>query len=127
MRLRHCPPISALTTPYASASLPHLPLGLQSLHCCAALKVWPDPTLTLPTCLQHCLPSLRLQCPPNMPPLLLTILMLAVTSQHASNAAYHPYTLIVPAQNASDAAYHPYTHSALPTCLQCRLPSLRLQ
>ncbi|MBW0589931.1 hypothetical protein O181_129646 [Austropuccinia psidii MF-1] len=42
-----------------------------------------------------------------MPPTLLTILTLAVPSRHASNAAYHPYT-----------------RSALPTCFQCRLPSL---
>ncbi|MBW0460383.1 hypothetical protein O181_000098 [Austropuccinia psidii MF-1] len=53
-----------------------------------------------------------------MPPMLLTILTLAVPCPHASNAAYHPYTCIVPAQHASDAAYHPYACSALPTCLQ---------
>ncbi|MBW0505797.1 hypothetical protein O181_045512 [Austropuccinia psidii MF-1] len=57
MKLQHCPPISALTTPYASAPLPHLLLGLQSLRFCGALK-----------------------CLPNMPPLLLTILTLAVPS-----------------------------------------------
>ncbi|MBW0470342.1 hypothetical protein O181_010057 [Austropuccinia psidii MF-1] len=62
----------------------------------------------LPTCLQCFLPSLRLQCPPNMPLTLLTILTLAVPSQHAS-----------------DTTYHPYACSALPTCLQCCLPSLR--
>ncbi|MBW0510573.1 hypothetical protein O181_050288 [Austropuccinia psidii MF-1] len=39
----------------------------------------------------------------------LTILTLAVTSRHAF-----------------DAAYHPYTRSDLPTCLQRRLPSLHL-
>ncbi|MBW0527231.1 hypothetical protein O181_066946 [Austropuccinia psidii MF-1] len=76
--------------------------------------------------------------PPNMPPILLTILTLAVPSQHASkapyhpyacgvpsrhasDAAYHPYACIVPARHASDAAYHPYACSALPTCLQCPL------
>ncbi|MBW0543401.1 hypothetical protein O181_083116 [Austropuccinia psidii MF-1] len=65
------------------------------------------PPCTRPTCLQHCLPSLRLQClpdmplilltilmlmecPPNMPPMPLTTLTLAVPSRHASNA---PLTL----------------------------------
>ncbi|MBW0516669.1 hypothetical protein O181_056384 [Austropuccinia psidii MF-1] len=88
------------------------------------------------TCLQRCLPSLRLQYPPNKPPMPLTILTLAVTCQHASdasshpyahivpsrpasNATYHPYARIVPAQHASDTAYHPYACGALPTCLQC--------
>ncbi|MBW0473304.1 hypothetical protein O181_013019 [Austropuccinia psidii MF-1] len=48
------------------------------------------PPCTRPTCLQHCLPSLRLQCPSDMPLTLLTILMLAVPSRHASDA---PLTL----------------------------------
>ncbi|MBW0480118.1 hypothetical protein O181_019833 [Austropuccinia psidii MF-1] len=52
------------------------------------------------TCLQHCLPSLPSQFPPNMPPTLLTI-----------------FTLAVPSQHASDAAYNPYACSALPKCL----------
>ncbi|MBW0534281.1 hypothetical protein O181_073996 [Austropuccinia psidii MF-1] len=47
---------------------------------------------------------------PHMPPTLLTILMLAVPSQHASNPAYHPYAC-----------------SVLPTCLRPCLPSLPLQ
>ncbi|MBW0494115.1 hypothetical protein O181_033830 [Austropuccinia psidii MF-1] len=68
--------------PYAHSSLPTcLQHHLPSLRSPSAL----------PTCLQHCLPSLRLQCPPNMPPTLLTILTLAVPSRHASNSAYHPY------------------------------------
>ncbi|MBW0465752.1 hypothetical protein O181_005467 [Austropuccinia psidii MF-1] len=79
------PPISALTTPYASTPPPHLLIGLQSLRCCGALK-------------------LCLQCGPHPPSRLLT-----------------------PTQHASDIAYHPYAHSALPKCLQCCLPSLRLQ
>ncbi|MBW0518779.1 hypothetical protein O181_058494 [Austropuccinia psidii MF-1] len=94
------PPISALTTPYSSAPTPHLLLGLQSLNCCRTLKLFlrrrPHPPLCLlaptqhasdaayhpyacsarPTCLQHCLPSLCSQCPPEMPQMLLTILML---------------------------------------------------
>ncbi|MBW0582289.1 hypothetical protein O181_122004 [Austropuccinia psidii MF-1] len=84
------PPISALTTPYASAPPPHLLLGLQSLCCCGALKLCLQcglPSLCAysarPTCLQHCLPSLRLQCPLDMPPMPLTILTLAVTFRHA--------------------------------------------
>ncbi|MBW0551027.1 hypothetical protein O181_090742 [Austropuccinia psidii MF-1] len=62
--------------------------------------------------------------PPNMPPMLLTILTLAVPTQHASNAAYHPYACSalptcldtpyhpnaggVPSRHASNIAYHPY-------------------
>ncbi|MBW0465751.1 hypothetical protein O181_005466 [Austropuccinia psidii MF-1] len=85
--------------------------------------------------LQRWLPSLRLQCAPNMPLMPLTILTLAVTSRHASDAAYHSYARIVPSQHASDAtyhaytrivptrhasnaAYHPYAWSALLTCLR---------
>ncbi|MBW0535385.1 hypothetical protein O181_075100 [Austropuccinia psidii MF-1] len=48
-----------------------------------------------------------------MPLTPLTIFTLAVTSQHASDTAYHPYTCIVPTQHASDTAYHPYVCSAL--------------
>ncbi|MBW0551960.1 hypothetical protein O181_091675 [Austropuccinia psidii MF-1] len=33
-----------------------------------------------------------------------------VPSQHASNAAYHPYTCVVPSQHASNAACHPSAH-----------------
>ncbi|MBW0586345.1 hypothetical protein O181_126060 [Austropuccinia psidii MF-1] len=50
-----------------------------------------------------------------------------VPSQHASDAAYHPYACIVPTQHASNTSYHPYSCSALPTCLQHHLPSLHLQ
>ncbi|MBW0573583.1 hypothetical protein O181_113298 [Austropuccinia psidii MF-1] len=77
------------------------------------LRLW----IALLTCLQSCLPSLCLQCPANMPPMLRTILMLAVPSWHASDAPYHPYACGVPSQHASKAAYHPYARSALPTCL----------
>ncbi|MBW0522137.1 hypothetical protein O181_061852 [Austropuccinia psidii MF-1] len=42
----------------------------------------------------------------------------ALPAQHASDAAYHPYTYIVPAQYAFNTSYHPYTFSALPTCLR---------
>ncbi|MBW0589511.1 hypothetical protein O181_129226 [Austropuccinia psidii MF-1] len=79
------------------------------------------PPYTRPTCLQRWLPSLCLQCPRNMTLTLLTILMLAVPSQHASDARG------VPSRHASDAAYHPYTCSALSTCLRPGLPSLHFQ
>ncbi|MBW0576267.1 hypothetical protein O181_115982 [Austropuccinia psidii MF-1] len=103
------PPISALTTTYPSAPPPHILPGLQSLQCCGALKL----------CLRHCPhPPLCLLAPaayhpyacevpslhayevayhpyagillPNMPPMLLTILTLAVPSQHASDTPHHP-------------------------------------
>ncbi|MBW0481292.1 hypothetical protein O181_021007 [Austropuccinia psidii MF-1] len=93
------PPISTLTTPYASTPPCHLLLGLQSLCCCGALK-------------------LCLQCHPHRP---LCLLLSAayhpytceVPSQHSSNVAYHPYACIVPTQHASNAC------SSLPTCLRC--------
>ncbi|MBW0542473.1 hypothetical protein O181_082188 [Austropuccinia psidii MF-1] len=55
--------------------------------------------------------------PLNMPPMLLTLLTLAVPShhapnargvpsKHASNAAYHPYSPLVPSRHASNASYH---------------------
>ncbi|MBW0528829.1 hypothetical protein O181_068544 [Austropuccinia psidii MF-1] len=56
-----------------------------------------------PTCLPCCLPYLQLKCPPNMPPMLHTILTISVPSQHASNAAYHPYACM-PARHAPDTA-----------------------
>ncbi|MBW0556221.1 hypothetical protein O181_095936 [Austropuccinia psidii MF-1] len=141
MRLRHFPRISALTTPYASAPLPHLLLGLQSLRCFGPSRYASDasltpltPPCTRPTCLQRCLPSQHASDTPYHP------YAGGVPSQHASNAAYHPYayivptqhgltlltihTLAVPSQHASDATYHPYACSDLPTCLQRRLPSL---
>ncbi|MBW0510149.1 hypothetical protein O181_049864 [Austropuccinia psidii MF-1] len=59
MRLRHCPPISVLTTPYAFTPPPLPSLCLRS---------------TLPTFLQHSFPSLR-SC--SALPTMLTILTLA--------------------------------------------------
>ncbi|MBW0507230.1 hypothetical protein O181_046945 [Austropuccinia psidii MF-1] len=70
MRLRHCPPISTPTNPYAFTPLP-----LPSLRARGAL----------PTCLRHCLTSLYASAatnhpyacfPPDMLPTPLTILML---------------------------------------------------
>ncbi|MBW0461279.1 hypothetical protein O181_000994 [Austropuccinia psidii MF-1] len=110
MRLQHCPLISALTSPYASAPPPHLLLGLQSLCRCGALKL----------CLQHFPhPPLRLLAPAAYHPY-----ACGVPSRHASDVAYHPYACIVPARHASNTAYYPYARSALPTCLQRSLPSL---
>ncbi|MBW0493133.1 hypothetical protein O181_032848 [Austropuccinia psidii MF-1] len=50
----------------------------------------------LPACLQRCLPSLRLQCHPNMP-----LTPLAVPFQHASNTPSHwpnPYAPAAPSR-----------------------------
>ncbi|MBW0542554.1 hypothetical protein O181_082269 [Austropuccinia psidii MF-1] len=82
------PPISTLTTPYASAPPPHLLRGLQSLRCCGALKLCHRRRPHPPYASLH---------PPNMPLTLLIILTLAVPSQHAFNTTYHPYAHIVPA------------------------------
>ncbi|MBW0469756.1 hypothetical protein O181_009471 [Austropuccinia psidii MF-1] len=130
MRLRHCPPISSLTTPYASAPRPHLLLGLKSLRSCGALK----------SCVLHCPhPPLRLLAPAAYHPYACGVpfrhssnaayhpYACGVPSLHSSDTTYHPYACIVPAQHASNTAYHPYARSALPTCLQCCLPSLRWQ
>ncbi|MBW0525428.1 hypothetical protein O181_065143 [Austropuccinia psidii MF-1] len=67
---------------------------------------------------------MRLQhCPPSPPsPLLALPHPLLIFS-----LAYSPYTAGGPSQHASDAPYHPYACSALLTCLQCYLPSLRSQ
>ncbi|MBW0482443.1 hypothetical protein O181_022158 [Austropuccinia psidii MF-1] len=101
------PPSSALTTPYAPH--PHLIFSLDYNPYAAA----GPSSYTSNAALTPSYASLHL---PNIPPMLPTILTLAVPSRHASDAPYHPYAL--PAQHASNAAYHPYTHSALLTCLQ---------
>ncbi|MBW0476862.1 hypothetical protein O181_016577 [Austropuccinia psidii MF-1] len=113
---------------------PPSPLLIFSLAYNLHAAAWPssyasDTTLTPPYASLH---------PSNMPPTLLAILMLAVPSQHASNTPYHPYACGVPSRHASNGAYHLYARivparhasdacSALPTCLQRRLPSLRFQ
>ncbi|MBW0587340.1 hypothetical protein O181_127055 [Austropuccinia psidii MF-1] len=82
MRLQQCSPISALTTPYASAPPPHLLLGLQFLHSCGALKL-------CVRCCPH--PPLHSQCPPDMPPM----------PPHTSlilKAAYDPYAPAAPSR-----------------------------
>ncbi|MBW0491984.1 hypothetical protein O181_031699, partial [Austropuccinia psidii MF-1] len=61
MRLRNCPPISVLTTPYTFTPPP-----LPSLCSRGAL----------PTCSRHHLSLRSLKCPPDMLPTLLTILTL---------------------------------------------------
>ncbi|MBW0548635.1 hypothetical protein O181_088350 [Austropuccinia psidii MF-1] len=104
MRLRHCPPISVLTTPYACVvpSQYHLSLRLIS---------------ALLTSSRHCLPSLHLRS--ALPTLL--ILTLAecppdtayhpyargVPSRHAPDTTY-PYACVVPSRHAPDTSYHPY-------------------
>ncbi|MBW0506219.1 hypothetical protein O181_045934 [Austropuccinia psidii MF-1] len=164
------PPISALTTPYASTP-PLLTIFMLLQHPQDETTMRPSPLLKLPhpclifslsynpyasagpSCyasktalippqaslhppliilmLVECLPYmpptpltiLRLvECLPDMPPMLLTILMFAVASQHASNAAYHPYAcsalptfLQRPPHTGPilKAAYYPYTPAAL--------------
>ncbi|MBW0587532.1 hypothetical protein O181_127247, partial [Austropuccinia psidii MF-1] len=102
--------------PYARSALPTcLRHRLPSLRLYSAL----------PTCLRRCFPSSRLQCPPNMPLTPLTILTLAVTSRHASDAPYHPYAR----SNLPTCLRRHFPslclYSAFPTCLRCHLPSLR--
>ncbi|MBW0556891.1 hypothetical protein O181_096606 [Austropuccinia psidii MF-1] len=138
MRLQHCPPIAALSTPYASAPAPHLLLSLQSLHSCGALKL----VECLPNMPPMPLTILMLgECLPEMPPMLLTILMLAVPSQHASIApltlaqSSRPlmiFTLLQPPQDETmmlppiSALTTPYT-SAPPPYLLCRALKICLQ
>ncbi|MBW0563679.1 hypothetical protein O181_103394 [Austropuccinia psidii MF-1] len=132
MRLRHCPPISVLTTPYAFTPPYHLYAHMvpsryasdTASHPYACVVPSRDclPSLcsrsALPTCSQHHL-SL---CSRSALPTLLNILTLAecppntsahpyacgVPSQHASDTAYHPYTCGVHSRHASDTAYHSY-------------------
>ncbi|MBW0497454.1 hypothetical protein O181_037169 [Austropuccinia psidii MF-1] len=92
MRLRHCPPISVLTTPYDFTTPPLPSLCLRSalltcsqhhlsLHLCSAL-----PTLLTILTLMECPPDMLqtlltiltlVECTPDMLPTLLTILTLA--------------------------------------------------
>ncbi|MBW0567403.1 hypothetical protein O181_107118 [Austropuccinia psidii MF-1] len=88
LRLRHFPPISALTTPYAFTH-PLLP----SLRSRGAL----------PTCLCRRLPSQHASDTTNHP------YTCVVPSQHASNTTYNPYACVEPSQHASNTANHPYT------------------
>ncbi|MBW0589220.1 hypothetical protein O181_128935 [Austropuccinia psidii MF-1] len=93
---------AALTPPYASS---HLPLTILMLM---------DARLT---CLRRCLPSLCLQCPPDMPPMLPTILTLVECLPDMPLTLLTILRLAVPSRHASNTAYHPYARSALPTCL----------
>ncbi|MBW0577845.1 hypothetical protein O181_117560 [Austropuccinia psidii MF-1] len=63
MRLRDCPPISVLTTPYAFTHLPLPSLRLRStlLTCLQHRFTSLHLQSALPTCFRHCLPSLRLR------------------------------------------------------------------
>ncbi|MBW0529489.1 hypothetical protein O181_069204 [Austropuccinia psidii MF-1] len=88
------PPSPALTPPCTRRSWSAFPT-------CLRRRLPSLPSYSAhPTCLQCCLPSLCSQCPPDMPPTLLTILTLSVPSQHASDAtlkaSYDPYPPAVP-------------------------------
>ncbi|MBW0468907.1 hypothetical protein O181_008622 [Austropuccinia psidii MF-1] len=61
-----------------------------------------------------------------MPPTWIIILKLAVPSQHAPDAAYHPYTRSALLTCLRRRLPSLCSCSALPKCLQCRLPSLCL-
>ncbi|MBW0577168.1 hypothetical protein O181_116883 [Austropuccinia psidii MF-1] len=116
----HPPPDETVTLP--SHLFPHHSLCFRTPASSSPrpkiLTLW----RSLKLCLQHCPhPPLCLlepaayhpyACgyPPDMPPMLLTILTLTVPSQHACNSAYHPYAHVVPSQHACNAAYHPYAH-----------------
>ncbi|MBW0567125.1 hypothetical protein O181_106840 [Austropuccinia psidii MF-1] len=138
MRLQHCPPISVLTTPYAFTPppLPSLCSRVPSQHA-------PDTAYHPYAC----------GVPSRHPPNTTYPYACVVPSRHPPNTAYHPYAhgvhsrhapdttypyaCVVPSRNAPDTTYPyacvvPSQHhlslclcSALPTCLQHCLPSLR--
>ncbi|MBW0485119.1 hypothetical protein O181_024834 [Austropuccinia psidii MF-1] len=98
MRLRHCPPIFILTTPYAFTPppLPSLRLRMPSRHACNnAYHPY------------HCVVPSRHASNNTYDPY-----ACVVPSQLASNTDYHPYTRGVPSQHAPDTVYHPYAHGA---------------
>ncbi|MBW0573515.1 hypothetical protein O181_113230 [Austropuccinia psidii MF-1] len=70
------PPISSLTTLYASAPRLIFSLAYNPYAAVGPSSYASNASLTHPTCLQHCLPSLNSQCPPDMPLRPLTLLML---------------------------------------------------
>ncbi|MBW0540778.1 hypothetical protein O181_080493 [Austropuccinia psidii MF-1] len=85
-----------------------------SLHFCTPASS--SPWLTILTLLPG---------PQVMPPTLLTVLTLMECLPEMPLTLLTILTLAVPSRHASDTTYHPYACSDLPTCLQCRLPSLR--
>ncbi|MBW0497697.1 hypothetical protein O181_037412 [Austropuccinia psidii MF-1] len=87
----------------ASAYNPYAPSGSSSYASNAALTSLTPPCTCL--ILSGAYNPYACGCLPNMPPMLLTILTLAVLSQHASDTAYHPYTCLVPSQNASNTPF----------------------
>ncbi|MBW0559517.1 hypothetical protein O181_099232 [Austropuccinia psidii MF-1] len=97
MRLRHCPPISVLTTPYAFTPPP-----LPSLRLCS----------TLLTCLQHSFPSL---CSCSALPTCLRQRLPSLCSQSALPRCFRH---CLPSLSSC---------SSLPTCLQQGLPSSRFR
>ncbi|MBW0520064.1 hypothetical protein O181_059779 [Austropuccinia psidii MF-1] len=85
------------------------------LQCCLpSLRLYS----ALPTCLQDCLPSLRLQFPPNMQPTLLTILTLALLKPLQDETMTPPpiSALTTPYTSAPclifSSASHPYAPAA---------------
>ncbi|MBW0577861.1 hypothetical protein O181_117576 [Austropuccinia psidii MF-1] len=132
IRLRHCPPISVLTTPYAFRPPP-----LPSLCSQGAL---PTPLiLTIAECppdttypYTHGVPSRHApdttypyacKVPPDMLPTPLTLCSRSA-SQHAPDTTY-PYACVVPSRHAPDTTYAcvvPSRH-APDTTYACAVPS----
>ncbi|MBW0492967.1 hypothetical protein O181_032682 [Austropuccinia psidii MF-1] len=84
----------------------------------------PDETPTLPhLCPHH---SLRFHTPASSSPWLKILTLLQGPQVMPPTRPSPPLRLLAPTQHAYNAAYYPYAHSALPTCLQHSLPSLRL-
>ncbi|MBW0582715.1 hypothetical protein O181_122430 [Austropuccinia psidii MF-1] len=94
MRLRHCPPISVLTTPYALKPCPYHP------YACVVPSQHASDTAYHPYA--HRVPSRHASDTAYHP------YAHGVPSRHAPNTAYHPYACGVPSRHAPDTAYHPY-------------------
>ncbi|MBW0539269.1 hypothetical protein O181_078984 [Austropuccinia psidii MF-1] len=107
MRLRNCPPISSLTTPYASKPLPHPLLGLQSLCSCRALK------LCIRRFPHHPYASLHPPLTILTPLMILTLLQRSQdeTTMHPPiytlTTPYNPYAPAAPSRYASNATLNP--------------------
>ncbi|MBW0560293.1 hypothetical protein O181_100008 [Austropuccinia psidii MF-1] len=82
-------------------------LPTSSRHCLPSLRL----RSALLTCSRHCLPSLRSECPPDMLPTPLMLLMLADCP--APNTTYDPYACVMPSRHCLPSLR---SQSALPTC-----------